>query len=363
VVRQNGKTVWVNGGHQPRAARELHDILATRGREGKIPTARDCRFSALVERYLEHGTHDLKSQTISTYKSRLDNHLLPYFSEMKVRRSVSTDAIGRWIAFARHSGASDKTVRRCLVTLSAVMSYAVRINLVSENPCGRLRPPKATDYGGVEFTLAPEQLNLLIQNTPRKNGDRVLMMFLCHTAVRPSEASECRWSDISFQEGLVIISRTAVKKSENNSMGVNPTKNGKVRRVPLTPSLKNELGEWKRESGGGGEDLVFPTVMGKRRDMQRWARDTLRPALTRAGLAVPQGSDCNYITRKSWITNALTNPSLNISLKMASEIVGSSPATLLRHYTKVRQQDAHDAMNRMDAMMAGDSRDTKSVVA
>jgi integrase len=312
------------------------------------------KFGVLVEGYLAHGTHNLRSQTISTYESRLRNHLLPYFSDVRVRNQVSTDRINQWVTWERHRGVSDKTIRASLVTLGAVMSYAVDINLISSSPCTKVKAPKVQD-GGVEYTLTPEQTQLLIQSTPRREGQRVLMMFMCSTACRPSEAAEARWSDFSFNEGLVILSRTATRH------GANPPKNGKVRRVPLAPSLLRELKTWKRESGGHGDGLVFPTTTGKRRDMQRWARDVLRPALTRAGLPIPKGSDTNYLTRKSWITNALVNQS--ISVKLVSELVGSSPNTLMRHYEKVRMPDAHDAMRRMDAMMGAHQRDTESEVA
>lgn len=348
VVYQGGKQVWVNAGHSYRAARDFHDTVATAGRENRIPTARDIKFSLLVERYLANGTHHLREQSITTYKSRLDNHILPFFGEMKVRRSCSTEAIQRWIAWERHSGTSDKTIKRCLVTLSAVLSYAVAINLITDNPVSRVKAPKVTD-GGVDYTLNEAQTTALIANTPK--SQRPLMMFLCYTGSRPSEACEVRFGDISHRDCLVIIRRTAT------ASGTNATKNSKVRTVPIVPELMDAIREQMKTVPHGKNDLVFPTVGGQRHQMQRWARDVLRPSINRAGLAVPEGSDRNYITRKSFITQMLSRGE---SVALVAEMVGASPATLLNHYAKHRTEDAVAAMQRMSASMSASSHDTAS---
>lgn len=353
VVRQNGKQVWVNGGHQKRAAQELHDRLATQGRESRLPTARDIKFGVLVERYLAHGTHHLREQTITTYKSRLNNHLLPYFSDTKVRRGVTSEAIGRWIAYAKHTGASDHTIKRCLVTLSAALSYAVSINLIASNPVTRVKTKASTVAAGVDYVLSAEQVALLIQNTPKGN-DRALMTMLFHTGARPSECAEARFGDCDWNAGTITISRTATKG------GVNGTKNGTVRVVPMTPALRRELQEQKRQMNAAAGDWIFPTVRGRRRDMQRFARDVLRPSLTRAGLRVPEGSAVNYLARKTCISLLIQQ---GASPSLVSELVGSSAQQILKTYTKVRGEDTIAAMHRLAASMSMDNRDVESEVA
>jgi len=351
VVRQNGKSVWVNGGHQKRASKDLADELATKGRNNQLATMRDIRFSQLVERYLADGCHSLRSQTVSSYESRLKNHLLPHFSNLKVRSSLTTEAINQWITLTKHSGTSDKSIKSALVTLGAVLTYAVSIGLIRESPVHRVRAPKTTD-AGVEYTLNPEQTQALVNATPSKNGDKSLMLFLAQTGSRPSEACEVRFKDISWRDHTITISRTATRH------GTNATKTDKSRFVPLSASLLLAIGAQKKVLNGAPDDLIFPTVRGHRRQMQRFAADVLRPSLVRAGLRVPDGSKSNYLLRKSLASNLLQQGE---SVKLVSQILGQSPEVLLRHYTKVRQQDATSAIDRLDAMM-GDKRDTKGTV-
>jgi integrase len=237
------------------------------------------------------------------------------------------------------------------VTLSAVLSYAVRINLITDNSVSRVKAPKTTD-GGVDYTLSEAQTAALVAHTPK--SERALMMFLCFTGSRPSEACEVRFGDINHRDALVIIRRTATNK------GANATKNSRVRTVPLVPDLMSAIREQMKVVPHGKNDLVFPTVNGQRHQMQRWATDVLRPSINRAGLAVPEGSDRNYLTRKSFITQMLNRGE---SIALVSELVGASPATLLKHYTRHRTEDAVAAMQRMSASMATDARDTTSEFA
>lgn len=354
AVHQNGKQVWVNGGHQKRAAQELHDRLATKGRESQLPTARDIKFSELVDRYLVNGTHHLREQTITTYKSRLDNHLLPFFSDVKVRRGVTTEAIGRWIAYEKHLMATDHTIRRCLVTLSAVLSHAVDIGLISQNPVAKIKTKKNEGVAtGVDYVLSAEQTALLIKHTPSGN-DRALMTMMFHTGARPSECSELRFGDCDWNAQTITISRTATKKGQNG------TKNGLARVVPMTPALRHELQEQKRLMNAGTDDLVFPTKNGKRRDMQRFARDILRPSLTRSGLRVPEGSAVNYLARKTCISLLISQ---GASPSLVAQVVGSSAQQILKTYTKVRQEDTVAAMHRFAASMTTDARDTNGTIA
>lgn len=355
VVRVNGKRSWVWCGDKPRLAKEIHDELTVKARNHQLPTMRDIRFSTLTDKFFADGCHDRRSSTIAAYRSRTRNHLTPFFGDLKVRKSVTTEAIQSWISHEKRQGSSDASIRSALTTLSAILSYAVDINLLVDNPCRRVRSLKVV-HGGVDMVLSPSQVKALINATPVRNGDRVLMKFLAMTGCRPSEAVETRWRDVSFRTNEVVISRTATKTGDKTS----PTKTGKVRTVPLTLSLVLALGDWKKQTNGSGDDLVFPAVRGGRRDPQRFAAEVFRPALTRAGLMVPEGSRSLYLLRKSLASNLLQ---AGESVKLVSSILGQSEAVCLRHYARVRTEDASAAMQRMDAMMDAEERDTTGNIA
>jgi len=344
VVRQNSKSVWLNCGSSRMLAKERHDEYAVQGRRGQIPTRRDMTFQRLSEDYFAHGCPDLREQTIRSYKCKAKNHLLPFFGDERVRRNITTERIQIWIRWCSDRGVSATSIRAAFTVLSAILSCAVNTNLIHDNPCRKVRLPKV-ERGGVDTILSPAQISRLISHTPNRGGDRVLMQFLAMTAVRPSEASEARWRDVSWANATVAISRTAISTTSTAS---NPTKTGKARIIPIAPSLLAALSGWKQERYGGEDDLIFPSIRGGRRDMMRYARDVLRPALTRAGLGseIPEGSRSLYLLRKSSGSAMLAS---GVAPNLVAEILGHDVTTLLKYYAVTRAEDGQNAIKMLDS--------------
>lgn len=355
AVRQGARIIYKHCGGSKRLANEISAEYSVAAKAHRLPTMRDITFSVLADKFFTDGCHDRRGQTIAAYRSRTKNHLAPFFGDIRVRQGCTTERVNQWVGWMRENSKSDACIKSALTTLSAILSYGVDINLLADNPCRRVRSPKVT-HGGVDTVLSPSQVKALINATPNRNGDRVLMKFLAMTGCRPSEAVEVRWRDVSFRTNEVVISRTAAKAGDKT----NPTKTGKSRTVPLTLSLVLALGGWKKQTSGGGDDLVFPAVRGGRRDPQRFAAEVFRPALTRAGLIVPEGSRSLYLLRKSLASNLLQ---AGESVKLVSSVLGQSEAVCLRHYAKVRTEDASAAMQRLDAMMDAQERDTSGTIA
>ena len=338
ILRVNSTQRWIFVGHQKREAKRLHDSLVVANNRRALPEMKDITFGELADRYFLDGVHDLRPQTISSYRSKATNHLLPYFSSVRVRKSCTVERIQGWVTWSRNRGTSDTSIRAAFTTLSALFSYGVRIGLLANNPCRMVKPPRC-EQGGVETVLSPHQVALVIKNTPKQ--DRAMMMFLFMVGTRPNEAAEVRWRDISLSDRTVTISRTATAK------GANGTKTGKVRVVPLPPSLLIALSEQRRTVYQGEDSLVFPTQRGCRHSMSRFAKDTLRPALTRCGLnsEVPEGSRTNLITRKSFCSILLDQ---GVPITTVAEWAGNSPSILAAHYAKTRKEQGHTAMLAFD---------------
>lgn len=356
AVRQGSRVIYKHCGGSKRLAAEVSAQYSVAARNNRLPTMRDIKFSALTDKFFADGCHGRRGQTVAAYQSRAKNHLTPFFGDLKVRQGVTVERVNQWVGWMRERSKGDACIKSAFTALSSILTYAVDINLITDNPCRRVRLRIAAT-GGVDYIITPEQTKSLIQNTPERNGDRCLLAFLALTGCRPSEGVETRWRDISFSSKTVVISRTATRAADKT----NPTKTGKSRVVPLSPSLARMLGVWKRETNGSGDDLVFPAVRGGRRDPQKYAADVFRPALTRAGLAVPDGSRSLYLLRKSLASNLLN---AGESIKLVSTMLGQSEAVCLRHYARVRTEDTSAAMHRFDAMMTTThDRDAESEVA
>jgi integrase len=67
-----------------------------------------------------------------------------------------------------------------------------------------------------------------------------------NTGIRRKSLFELRWSDINFQEEVLTV-RPPTEKS------------GKLVHIPMNEILTKTLSAWKDQTGGVGDDLVFPS--------------------------------------------------------------------------------------------------------
>lgn len=350
VTSCGGKKVWQRAESKSHA-RELEAEMLLKSKRNQLATTRDITFADLVERYFSDGVPNLRTQTIRAYRSKTTNHLLPYFSALKVRKGCTSQRIMAWMAWSRNQGTSPATIKGAFTALSAVLSYAVAIGLIYENPCSRVKAPRV-EHNGVQVSLSPEDVQKVVSNTPK--NERCLVEFLFLTGVRPSEAIEIRWRDISFSNQTIVISRTAAGSRTNG------VKNHKPRVVPLSQVLITSLHTQRRTHYNGEDSLVFPASRGGRKNLSRFTEQIFRPALVRSGLSseVPEGSRSLYLTRKTFISIMLNTGA--VPLPTLAEWTGHSIEVLSRHYSKSRSEDGIRAMAALDSALSGVAKQVES---
>ena len=108
------------------------------------------KFSLFVDRYMEeYAAADLRHRTAVGYESlkqRIVDELGHYYLDKITPRQIKA-----FVAKLGKPGAnmrtkkplSPKTQRNYLSLLSSIFSYAVDMELIHENPCANVKPPKA----------------------------------------------------------------------------------------------------------------------------------------------------------------------------------------------------------------------------
>lgn len=154
-------------------------------------------------------SRDFAVRTICKYEQHM-GRLYPLMGTAKLS-SVSPRMIERALeALRRGESPSGKplsgTTLRCTYqTLSAMLSDAVRLGDIAENPCGRVRAPKSDTKekpvkGAEDVRAAFKSLNPY-----RANECAVL---LCAMAgLRRSEALALTWGDFDFDKKLMTVSK------------------------------------------------------------------------------------------------------------------------------------------------------------
>lgn len=220
----------------------------------------------LLDRWLRLKADDVRPQTHAGYERIVRNYLRPVLGAYPVQKLsplVIQDAYSAW----RREGVGAHTVRTCHMLLRQALAHAVRMRLLSVNPCELVDVPK---YRPKEKKVwDADELRAFLE-VASDDGMSPFWHLLASTGMRRGEALGLRWADVDLERALLTIRQTAVP--HNGTMILqDATKTAAGRRtVKLPPSMGMLLREHRvrqlevRMRSGRWEDhgLVFCTRHG-----------------------------------------------------------------------------------------------------
>lgn len=289
------------------AAREwFAENVAPRLRRGG--PSNEITFDQFWLEYLHRWQADSSARSIQTMKDRIKPARDKFGAWTLRELEGATDDIARW----RAALPSEHARYRCTRALRQVLAAAVRWKYIRDNP--------ASDYGD-----NPEPKSEEIHPFTRDELDRIvgelrprdaaLVIFAAETGLRTNEWIALEQGDISRHDREMIV-RTRVTDGKRY---VEP-KNGRRRRVPLTPRALEAL-----DSIPASIPLVFPAAHGGYINLNNWRNRAWAPALEAAG--VEQRGP--YALRHTFASEALHR---GVSTWDLSRIMGTSLKLIDRTY-------------------------------
>lgn len=141
---------------------------------------------------------------------------------------------------------SRKTVVHHLSYISDVFSYAMKMDMLSDNPCRRVTVPKAEQKEKEIYTIEEvEQLFNMLATQPLKY--RVFFTLVIYSGFRRGEMLGLEWKDIDFESGVISIRRTS-NYTATKGIYTDTTKTKKSQRSIKFPSFVIDmLKEYKLE--------------------------------------------------------------------------------------------------------------------
>ena len=139
-----------------------------------------------------------------------------------------------------------KTIRHNLSLISDVFSYAVKMGVVSDNPCTKVTVPKAEQKEKKIYTVeeVTKFLNLL-ENESLKY--RVFFNIAVYSGFRRGELLGLEWKDIDFENNVISVRRTSCYTSKKGTY-TDATKTRKSQRTIKFPQeIMNMLRAFKEE--------------------------------------------------------------------------------------------------------------------
>jgi integrase len=277
-------------------------------------------FEVVARAWLE-TVRDRAPQSVQTWRSQIDLHLIPAFGEKRIdqitSQNVQTWKVGAWNRDGKlDTGLGRTTVNAMLQTLRRIFRYAIACEYIQRNPASTeavqgLKKQRKADAPSAEAidpskVLTFEQAALLLEHA-REGLIRTFIKVALHTGCRSSELLALRWSDLDLVERTLSVRRAlAWEPGEKGVYGSSkpifgpPKSDASYRTLELDDELVRDLKAWfMRSRFKADDDLVFPNETGAPL-FRAWPAQGLNKALDEAGLPRIGSHGCRH-TFASWL--------------------------------------------------------------
>ena len=210
-----------------------------------IPLASDT-LVARTEEFIRYKELSLAKSTIYGYKMILENHIRPYFKDIRIQAITPADLrnYATHMSTRRENKLSNTSIRRHMDLLSAVFDQAFNDELIPFNPLTRIEKIKPDTKEKTIYTA--EELIKLIQSV--KGTSLELPVYLGGLmGMRREEMAGLKWENINWKNHTLTIS--SVRTQVGGIIDEKEPKTAKSRRTLAIPDEVYEAlqKEYKKE--------------------------------------------------------------------------------------------------------------------
>lgn len=211
------------------------------------------KFQELAEEWFEnYAKNALRSTTYERMK-QLTHRVYPAIGHLRIDKITARQLQGFVNSLAKE-GANEKTgkplapktIRHNLSFISDVFSYAVRMDLVADNPCRKVTIPKG-EVKEKPIYSQEEMAQLLTAINGEPTKYRAFFFLIAYSGFRRSEMLGLEWKDVDFEHNIISVKRTSNYTSERG-IYTDTTKTKRSKRVlKISSYIMNILRELKAE--------------------------------------------------------------------------------------------------------------------
>ena len=204
------------------------------------------KFEELAEEWFEeYAKLNLKSTTYARMK-QLKHRIYPAVGHMRIDK-ITPRQLQAFVNSLAKEGANEKTgkplatktIRHNLCLISDVFSYAVKMGLVSENPCSKITIPKG-EAKEKQIYSQEEMETLLTKLVGEPLKYQAFFCLLAYSGFRRSEMLGLEWKDIDFENNIISVCRTSNYTAERGTY-TDTTKTKRSKRTLKISSYIMEL--------------------------------------------------------------------------------------------------------------------------
>lgn len=251
-VYENGKRKqkWINSnlnprGNKIRAEKFLREQIGLCEEVFDKDSTKNL-FSDCLSKWLLEAEKSIDPVTYQGYKQIVDSHIMPYFEQHRLTiQDITVNDLQDYIdekfksgRLDKKGGLSGKSLRLHRNILNQTFKYALRLKLISENPCRWIKMPQVERRVPTFYTS--EQIENLLSKITDDKTFYLLVKITATYGLRRSEVLGLQWNSINFNQNILKIEHTVVKV--NTTVRKDKTKNASsFRTFPLIPEIKKLL--------------------------------------------------------------------------------------------------------------------------
>ena len=196
-----------------RAKAEKYKIeQAVYDRTGEAPDPKAVTFEYWANKWLETYKHGVvKEHTYNfTYKSNIDNYLIPYFKKARISDIKQIDIQKYFNSVKNKNGEplAKSTLDKHKIILKSMFDSAIDNDLCYKNPVKNIKYQHISDFN-VRNVYTKNQAEQAEKYA--KKHKRIDIVIMLNTGIRRSELLGLKWNDIDFDNNTIHIQRSVVQ--------------------------------------------------------------------------------------------------------------------------------------------------------
>jgi integrase len=267
-----------------------------------LPNAGAISVLSWLERYSTEKESARAAATIKQYKYAI-KRLKPYLEHLTLSRITPVACRFAMLQLVDKSGSVQQ---HTFDFLKAALDDAVKIGLLTKNPCDALERPKATPVKERKI-LQPDQLQKLLTASQGHPLETLIRLGYSY-GIRIGELLALRWSDWEESKTRLMIRHTLQERSK---LTLRPAKSGSSGAILLDPTTVRSLEQQRQRNTAraieleplgawSDHDLIFPSSVGTPLEYHNVVR-SLKILFTKAGLPYTG----THVMRRTYISMAL----------------------------------------------------------
>ncbi len=252
-------------------------------KSGKYLDGEKLTFQDFTETWFaDYANLHLEEKTIQLYRHMLKLHIIPAIGHLKLSKVLPAhlnkiyNTMSQERKDGREGGYAPKTIKHVHNIISGIYSAAVKWNIVTDNPCDRVEPPKQTPSRDKVKYFNLEQTELFLSlldkdySTTYKAHDRVddtgkayhvaeysetrkvptqfklffLLALFC--GLRRGELIALEWSDLNFTENSVNITKSTTLVN-GKPLTKTPKTHSSIRKISVPASVMAVAKAYRKE--------------------------------------------------------------------------------------------------------------------